>query len=480
MNRMTTLTAVIILIFGTVPAFGFSLASPLFQDLLHTTPQILEKGVILPGDQAAVACHETKDLLQPLTFDRAVDMALCNNPQLKYSWANIKVQAGALGEARAPYLPTVTGSLNRTHDRTIYPDSKLPTTDLWRTTFQTGISWRIFDFGGRSAGHRAAAHTLAAALNSHNAALQKVLGDAIQAYFDAMTAHATAEAAEESERNARATLKSAKAREEGGAVSQSDRLRSTTALAKAVLENNRARGDYRKALAWLGQVMGLPGNTGITLPEEIVPDTREMAKDLTGWLEEAQKNHPAIAAARDQLAAARDQVIVARSVGLPTLNSSANYYRNTKPGEAVTAREAREYTMGIGLTIPFFDGFSNTYRIRGAEARVEQKKAELADTETRIGQEMVRAYVFATVALENLSASADLLETAQEALTVSRRRYDKGAADITELLGTQLSLSEAQRERIRCLAEWNSARLGLLTSAGRMGRSAVQGIDRSR
>jgi outer membrane protein len=72
-----------------------------------------------------------------------------------------------------------------------------------------------------------------------------------------------------------------------------------------------------------------------------------------------------------------------------------------------------------------------------------------------------------------LDVSAHLVQAAQEALTVSRRRYERGAADITEMLDTQSALTLARRERIRCLAEWHSARLRLLASAGRLGRSAV-------
>jgi outer membrane protein len=206
-------------------------------------------------------------------------------------------------------------------------------------------------------------------------------------------------------------------------------------------------------------------------------DTEEISKDLNDWLEYAQKNHPAIIAAKAQVEAAQDQVTVARSAGLPTLNFTGSVYWNTKPGDAVTVKEARELTVGIGVSIPFFDGFSNTYKIRGAQARVEQKKADLADTETRIAMELVKAYVAATSALQNLDASANLLKAAQEGLTVSRRRYDKGVADITEILSTQSSLSTAERERIRCLAEWNSARLRLLANAGQMGRSAVHNLQ---
>lgn len=472
MKRLGAVIIVVVFAFQG-PGFALTLTYPFFEDPLRTNLSVLDKGVILPGDTVPVQCPSPKDFSHPLALGEAVDIALCNNPQIKASWANIKVHARALGEARSAYLPSATASLNRTFDRTTYPGSKAATSELYRTTFQGGVNWRIFDFGGRSANHRAAEQMLAAALASHNATLQRALSDVAQSYFDATTAKAAFKAAAETEENARATLTSAKVREERGAISQIDRLRATTALAQATLEHNRADGEYRLALAVLGQVLGLPAGTTIALPEDISANAEEIGQDLNVWLEDAQKNHPAIVAARAQVETAQNQVTVARSAGLPTFNFVGNYYRNTKPGEAVTVNEAREYTLGIGLSIPFFDGFSNTYKIRGAEARVEQRKAELMDTETRVALELVRAYSAATSALQNLGASANLLRAAQEALAASRRRYDKGAADITEILSTQSNLSVAERERIKCLAEWNSARLKLLASAGQMGRSAV-------
>jgi len=463
---------VVAVLASQAPAFGFELY-PFFDDPLYTKPDVLKKGVILPGDKAPYSCPALQDFSRPLSLGEAVDIALCNNPQIKSSWANIKVQAAAVGEARAAYLPTVNGSLNRTKDKIDYSDSRYPDSDIYRTTFQGGFYWRLFDFGGRGAGRRAADSLLAAALASHNATLQQALYDVTQAYFDAMAARAAQKAATESEEIARAILNSAKVREERGAIAQSDRLRATTALANAELELNRAHRDYGKALAVLGQILGVAGNTVILMPEDLPENAGQIGRDLNSWMEEAQKNHPAIVAAREEVKAAHNKVTVARSAGLPTVNFSANYYKNTKPGEAVTQTEATETTMGIGLNIPLFDGFSNTYKIRGAEAQVKQKTAALADTENRIARELIRAYVDATFALKNLDASANLLKAARESLTVSRRRYNKGAADITEVLNTQSNLSDAGRERVRCLAEWHSARLRLLASAGRMGRSAA-------
>jgi hypothetical protein len=56
----------------------------------------------------------------------------------------------------------------------------------------------------------------------------------------------------------------------------------------------------------------------------------------------------------------------------------------------------------------------------------------------------------------------------------SQKRYDKGAADILELLSTQSALADAQQERVRCLSDWRSARLRLMSSAGVLGQYGLE------
>lgn len=458
----------------TCPSLALAIDFPyVLTDPLRTLPDVVEQGVFLPGDTEPIPCAVQKDFSRPLSLGEAVDLALCNNPQIKSAWADIKIQAGAVGEARAAYLPALTTSLNRTHDEQRYPGSIYPSSTIDRNTVQGSLTWRLLDFGGRSANRLAAEHLLTAAIASHDATLQKALSAVIQAYFDAMTARAALNAKIENREIAKNTLDSARSREEKGAISRSDTLRATTALAKASLDENRAQGDYQKALAVLRHILGVPGDTMISLSEEIKEGGGESGKALNNWLEEAQKQHPAIVAARNQLEVARNRVTVARSAGLPTLGLSANYYQNTRPGEAVTANETTETTLGVVLTIPIFDGFSSTYKVRGAQAQIDQKKAQLADVEHQIAMEVIKAHADATSSLGNLDASGALLDAARSALVVSQRKYDKGAADITEVLSTQTALADAQQERIRCLSEWHSARLRLLASAGQMGRAVI-------
>lgn len=457
-----------------VPLSALAIGIPdLLPDPLFTQPDRLDSGATLPGDGEPVVCPAAADVQHSIALSEAVDLALCNNPQVKAAWAAIKVQSAAVGEARGAYLPTLTGSATRQTTKNHFPN--FPTADTKTTghTRYASLSWRLFDFGGRAANREAANQMLVAALAGHDAALQKTLSSVVGAYFDAVTAQATVAARGKAVRYAEDTLTATRRREDKGAAARSDTLQASTALAKERLTEQRARGDYRKAQAVLGYAMGLAPDK---LPEPMSQpeDAKEhLAEDLAQWLADAKEQHPAIVAARAQWAAAKAKVTTARSEGLPTLDFSGNYYQNGYPNQGIQTNKSNVTTVGVTLTIPLFEGFTRTYKIRGAEAQAEQSEAQLQDTEHQVLSEVVKAYADTESALANLSSSQTLLESAEAAMASAERRYAKGAADVLELLNAQTALADAQQERIRCLAEWHSARLRLLANAGMLGRGRL-------
>jgi outer membrane protein len=403
----------------------------------------------------------------------AVDVALCNNPQIRAAWASIKIQAGAVGEARAAYLPTISATASRLRNHTAYPDSNVPDSKTTGQTRYGALSWRIFDFGGREANREAANSLLSAAMATHDATLQKTLSAVIQAYFDAQTARATVQAREQNRQIALGTLESTQRREARGVASRSDVLQAGTALAKATLESNRATGELQKAMAVLVYALGVAPQTRITLADDRKEAVVQEARNLNSWIEAAQQDHPAIRAARAQWEAAKRKVAAIRSEGLPTVDVTANYYRNGYPGQGLSPTQSRTDTVGVVLTVPIFDGFGRTYKVRGAEAQAEQRESELADTEHNVSMEIVKAHAEAMSSMQNLEASERLLNSARDSLESSQRKFDRGAADIMEILNVQAALADARLERVRCVSEWRSARLRLLASAGLLGREAA-------
>lgn len=445
-------------------------------DPLRAQPQLSDGGRMLPGDSAAAPCPPSGGAT-PLTLPGAVDLALCHNAQVHGAWAVIRLQAAGLGEARAASLPTLNAGLSRVRDRTAYPGGASAASSLNSNTASLNFSWRLFDFGGRAASQRGAQALLDAALASHDAVLQQTLAATVSAYVDAQTAQATARMRRDYAALAQETLAATRRRAQRGIGSHSDTLQAESALAKAALGASRADGEARKARAVLIYTLGLPANAAVVLDEgddaQMASERDGMRDALDAWLALAQARHPAILAAQAQLAAAQERVAVARSEGRPSIDLTANFYQNGRPNQGLSPASTRETLVGISLNIPLFDGFARGYKVRGAQAQVEQKEAEAQETRQHALMDVVKTHAEAGMALANLAASHTWLDAAREAQASVQRKFGLGAADILEMLATQSALLEAQQERIRCQAEWRAARLRLLASAGVLGRQAL-------
>ena len=141
------------------------------------------------------------------------------------------------------------------------------------------------------------------------------------------------------------------------------------------------------------------------------------------------------------------------------------------------ATRSKTFIVGVTVTIPLFEGFTRTYKIREAQAQAEHSQAMVDDTERETLAEVVKVHADALMSLANLDASETLLAAANTALASSRNRYEHGATDILELLNAQSGLADARQERIRCESEWRSARLRLMAAAGVLGRQGIVDND---
>lgn len=436
---------------------------------------LLASAAAQAGEFEAAPCPSVYEAGVPLTLPAAVDLALCRNAQVHGAWAGIRLQAAGVGEARAAFLPTLNAGVSRVHDRTAYPGASTPSGSLNSNTGSLNLSWRLFDFGGRAAGQRSAQALLDAALANRDAVLQKTLAATVSAYFDAQTARANVRMREEYRALANETVLATQRRAQRGLGSHSDTLQATSALAKAALGASRADGEFQKARAVLVYTLGLPADAGVVLDDDAAEPATGLREDLHTWLALAQARHPAIVAAQAQLAAARERVAVSESEGRPSIDLTANIYQNGRPNQGLSAASTRETLVGISLNIPLFDGFARHYKVRGALAQAGQREAEAQDVKQQTLMELVKTHAEASTALANLAASQAWLDAARDAQASVQRKFGLGAADILEMLNTQSALLEAQQERIRCQAEWRSARLRLLASAGVLGREAIAG-----
>ncbi|WP_075259268.1 TolC family protein [Herbaspirillum camelliae] len=454
------------------------------QDPLLARPPELDEGKLLPGDSQILACDERSAVpTAPLALGDAIDLGLCRHAQVKAGWARIKMQAAQKGEAQSAYLPTVNAGLRYQQERVRQPDSPLPldTQRRSRSQYYT-LTWRLLDFGGRAANLRAANASLDAALASHDAILQKTMASVVAAYYDVQTTGANRLAREVNERLARQIMDTTHKRAAKGMAARSDLLQVQTSLSKAELEHARAIGQHEKALVVLSISLGLRGQSaGLQVPidpPDLVIQSSELSQDLEQWLTVARQHHPALLASRAQLSSSQQKLAAIRAEGMPSLDLSHGYYANGRPNQGSAGTQTRETVTGLSLNIPLFDGFSHTYKVRNAQAQIDIREAELMETEGQVIGELTNAFADNQASLRNLTSSQRLLDSAKMALDDVQRKYERGLSDIIDILNVQSALADASQERIRALAEWRSARLRLLASAGELGRMRITEHDK--
>ncbi|TAM07142.1 MAG: TolC family protein [Paraburkholderia sp.] len=419
---------------------------------------------------------------RPLALEDTLLQAICSHPQARQAWANARAQAAAVGIAKAAYLPTLnaTAGIDRDTRSTTYDYGATGLGSQGRSqrsSTQYGIlnlSWVLFDFGKRSADLRQARELLAAANAVQDDTLQAVFFSTARAYYAVRDAHASVDAAWQTERIADESLAAARAKHDAGAGTLSDRLQAQTTYRRAVLDRVSAEGDARTAIGELAVSMGRDANTPVQIiAADSVPDENAVAAGVDALIDEAKMRQPKLAAARARLAAARANVEAVRAQSRPTISMTGSLTQNNpstrQQADSFSISRSRSSKIGVQLTIPLFEGFASGYRFAHAQSLADAQEADLHNTELQVSLDVWRSYQALQADAINLTTSRDLLDDAQRSLEIARGRYKEGVGTFIELLNAQTALADAQKQRVLAVSKWRTARLSLAASLGKLG-----------
>lgn len=427
----------------------------------------------LAGSETAagqtLGCDDAPVTGDPLTLALAVETALCRNARTASAWAAMRMQAAQVDLAKAAYWPGASGSITAQSNVT-QASSPPGTSRVHGYSSHLAVSWRALDGGERAAQAAAAEQMMLAATSTRDDAVRKVLAETARAYFGAIQTQVMSRARSMAISRAEATLAAARSRELRGVTSRSDTLQSQTLLARARLAQHQAKAEHDKAVASLVRVLGLPSDTRILLPERLLVSSEQPLPELPDLLLQARQQHPAILAARAQREASRSQVRLAGAQGRPTVDLSLSHTQNGYPNQNLQTTRSGTLAAGITINIPLFDGFSRQHKVAYAKAQADQSAIAALDTEQQILGELIKAHADALAALDSLQVSAQWLDAATASLASATHRYERGAAEILELLTAQNSHADALEARAVSESQWNIAGLNLLIDAGALDR----------
>ncbi|BCZ84057.1 protein CyaE [Paraburkholderia terrae] len=424
-------------------------------------------------------------LARPLGFAEAISRTLCFSPKARAAWADAKEQAALVGQARAAFLPTVSGTWQGVRDRSEtdvknFPQLSSASTATVRSA-SVSFNWVLFDFGARVAAHQSASAMFAAALATENATLQDEFATAAKDYFAAQAAQEALEVAQDVEKMAHDSLVVAKARADRGVAPVTDVLQAQTQYEQAVLNTTRSESDALTLAGTLASDMGFDPDVSVVLPSvvsEAQPDV-SFTESASRLIDEVKHTHPSVVAAQATYDAALRKIAQTRAEGLPTVSLIGKYSRNNQPaslglGSPTFPATGHDAYIGLQVSIPFFEGFSRHYQTHQAQAQAEHAQDMVDDTVQHVALDVWTSYNRLNASTKNAIDSAKLVDIAQRAWVAAQHRYRAGVSDILELLTTQAAFSNARQRRVLAIADWKNSRVDLAAKLGRLGHSDLQ------
>ena len=450
------------------------------------------------GDTVRAARPAQHTLTGDLTLDRAVAVALQQNPDVLKQLAEIERTRGLLVQARAQALPHL--SLAATYDQ---QDSRLveqqqgrggkvpqifiptgpspgpgqpaPTVDIGAlfgsssgNTFQSpDKTWSIrfevkqviYSGGQVSAAIRAQKFTEERAYYQLRDVIDATIASVRAQFYTVLTARSLITVAEESVHLQEELLKDQRLRYDNGTVPRFNVLRAEVELANVIPNLIRAKNDYLLAQLSLAKLLGLEAASSGQPQFHCVGDlsVSERPFDIGQALDLAKARRPFLKAQRQVIKIQAEQIKIAFAGYLPQLNGQAGYLvRNSRLTDDIDA-SVDGWFFGVAGNWKLFDGLETFGQVKEAKAALQIAKISYDDSVQNVELEVQQAYANLLTARETIKSQQKNVEQAKEALRLSNERLIAGAGAQLEVLDARVALTRAQTTELVARGDYNKA-----------------------
>ncbi|MBP7148160.1 MAG: TolC family protein [Acidobacteria bacterium] len=397
-----------------------------------------------------------------LTLERAIEIALANNPGIGVADAAVEVAAAGVQEAAAQRWPRA--QVEETFFRTTNPVfvfgnllgqeafgpqhfdpaflNQPPELNNWNS--RLSVTQPLWTGGRIARGLAAARQAGVAAEADRERSRERVIHDVIGAYTGAVLAASQLDVAREALETARAHTKLVSDLRQAELVVQSDVLQAQVRESEMDETVIRAESGLAIARAALNAALGrdldepyeLPRDVAVELPAE--PDLER----LTGQALQ-QRSDLRAAGARERAAA--EMVRVARGSYLPEVGASGMYEANA---EDFIGADGSNWSVAVAARWTLFDASATRARVRRAVAEERQAERMRSGLELQAGLEVRQAYHELRAARERVARAHRAAELAREGLRIVEDRYREGLTTLVELLAAQTALSESRMREV--------------------------------
>jgi outer membrane protein len=396
-----------------------------------------------------------------LNLNRAIDIALKEQPSVKQFRENVAAARYNIGVAQSAYLPQVNFVANYYYGNAFSTTARKPLTAATGGTissvssatttnyyfYQFQANQLIYDFGKTPGLIDESRASFGQSEQDYAGTRQQVVLDVRTAYFGYLAAQRAQKVQEETVRQNQDLLKQAQGFYKVGLKAKIDVTKAEANLYQAEANLIQAKNNVKLAQVTLMTALGLK-----TWPFSQVEDVLEVTTQPRS-LEElktiAVQRRPEIRKNLFQQKFNEAGIQVARSGYFPSLTSTAAYGWQSLDQPFATLPS--NWYVGAAMTVPLFEGLSTAYSLNQNKAQLRATVENYEVLRQNVTKEVNQTYLNVKTGWELIRATKKALEAARENLRLAWGRYQAGVGTIIEFTDAQVQFSQADLNFVQAL-----------------------------
>ena len=397
-----------------------------------------------------------------LTIDECIGIALKNNYDVRAAKKSYDAARYDLLGTWRGFLPSadLTSTWTRyEHTYLIYPQGGgAPYFSRSAYGLSFGLRQTIFDGWNNIATHNY--YKKGKLSTGENLVLtrQSVVLAVKNSCFALLKAHMLLEVQTEAVKRSEEQLNMAKAKYDLGAASLSDYLKAKVQLSNDSLAFISARNNIKTSQADLNNILGRDINIPVQIDAKL--EYQKFEPDAYMVTEKAMENHPQIKRTRSDVDQAHSWLTMKRSDNYPKIYLGVNYgwsHPRIPESWAEFRQPSDPWYVGLQVSLNIFDGLSTLSNIWSAKANLQAAREKLRKDRREVMLEIKKAVLAVMEAEQKIHVTDQALEAAEQDLSLTKEKYNLGAASMLELLDANYSYKTVKSNQVQALYDYNLA-----------------------
>ena len=400
---------------------------------------------------AKAQTEQTTQNTLTLTLDKALEIALDENPTIKVAAEEIALKKVASKEAWQSLLPEA--SLNGSLDHTIKA-AEMKLNDMsfkmgqdGTNTANAGLSINLPLFA--PAVYRAMSMTktdIELAVEKSRASELDLINQVTKAYYQLMLAQDSYEVLQGSYKLAEDNFNVVNAKYQQGAVSEFDKISAEVQMRSIKPNVISAVNAVTLAKLQLKVLMGITADVDIKTDDNLTNYESMLFANQLKEEDVSLENNTTMKQFELNMKLLEKNVKSLKTNFMPTLSMSFSYQYQSLYNPNINFFDytwSNSSSLMFNLSIPLYRA-SNFTKVKSARIQMRQLDWNRIDTERKLNMQVVSYRNNMTASSEQVVSNKENVMQAEKAVQIAGKRYEVGKGTVLELNSSQVSLTQAQ------------------------------------